>query len=300
MKLAPFFPDCRISTLIAAVLLLILLVPAAHAQDNQTQFSPLKQKLLIDSKSGLAPELINAVFSNPKLQFETKGISSYFRHQESKLNYDQFLSDKSLQSARDYMQARMGELQRAEKAFGVEKEIITAIMLVETRLGTYTGTQDAINILATMAALSDKGVRDAFYSQIPVEGRLTREKYDKKANDKSEWAYRELKALLTYTSRDGFDPFTIKSSYAGALGIAQFMPSNILTLAYDGNADGKINLFEHEDAIFSIAKYLKHYGWAAGISEEKAKKVLRRYNNSGYYVDILMKISDRLKTGLKS
>lgn len=295
MNFVPGYLNRRMSCLFSILFAILILVPPVYAQNGQDNFNTLKQKLLADAKSDLSPSLIEAVFSNPGLQFETKGISSYFRHQESKLNYNQFLSDKSLTSARDYMRARAATLKQAETKFGVDKEIITAIMLVETRLGTFVGTQDVINILATMAALSDRQVRDAFWVQIPVDGRITREQFEKKADAKAAWAYTELKCLLKYANRDGFDPFALKGSYAGALGIAQFMPSNILTLAQDGNTDGKINLYEHEDAIFSIAGYLKHYGWRPGISRDAAKKVLRRYNNSSYYVDILLKISDRLK-----
>ncbi len=73
------------------------------------------------------------------------------------------------------------------------------------------------------------------------------------------------------------------------------MPSNALKLAKDGNKDGKINLFSHADAIFSVANYLKHHGWKPGIARQKQHEVLFRYNHSNYYVDTLLKISDKLK-----
>ena len=95
---------------------------------------------------------------------------------------------------------------------------------------------------------------------------------------------------------EGVDPVGINGSYAGAMGIAQFMPSNIITLAQDGNQDGRIDLFTHDDAIASIANYLKHYGWYPGIDGEKAYKVLYRYNHSKYYVDTLLKIAGLLKS----
>jgi hypothetical protein len=54
---------------------------------------------------------------------------------------------------------------------------------------------------------------------------------------------------LTYTEKEAMDPTTIKGSYAGAMGISQFMPSNIAPYGKDGNADGRIDLFVHADAI---------------------------------------------------
>lgn len=91
------------------------------------------------------------------------------------------------------------------------------------------------------------------------------------------------------------DPYNIIGSYAGAMGLCQFMPSNIPILAEDGNKDGSVNLFHHADAIASIANYLKHYGWKPGISREEAGKAVYHYNHSSYYVEIVLKIIDKLK-----
>jgi membrane-bound lytic murein transglycosylase B len=94
---------------------------------------------------------------------------------------------------------------------------------------------------------------------------------------------------------ENVDPVAIKGSYAGAMGISQFMPSNIPELAKDGNNDGSIDLFNHADAIASIAFYLKHHGWKPGISRQKAEKVVHHYNHSERYVDTVLKISKLLK-----
>jgi membrane-bound lytic murein transglycosylase B len=88
---------------------------------------------------------------------------------------------------------------------------------------------------------------------------------------------------------------TVRGSYAGALGLAQFMPSNILAYGKDGNGDGRIDLFDHADAIFSIASYLKHYGWKPGIDDKKAYSVVYRYNHSKYYVNTILKIRNLLE-----
>ena len=91
------------------------------------------------------------------------------------------------------------------------------------------------------------------------------------------------------------DIFKITGSYAGAMGIPQFMPSNIIRFAADGNVDGRIDLFEHADAIASIANFLKKCGWYRGIDDEKAKKVIRQYNPSSYYIDTILKVAQMLK-----
>ncbi len=73
------------------------------------------------------------------------------------------------------------------------------------------------------------------------------------------------------------------------------MPSNILALAKDGNMDGCVDLFNHADAIASIASYLQHHGWQAKIDDKKAYKILLRYNYSKYYANIILKIAKLLR-----
>ena len=91
------------------------------------------------------------------------------------------------------------------------------------------------------------------------------------------------------------DPLAATGSYAGAVGICQFMPSNILAYGQDGNGDGRIDLFDHADAIASIARYLKNYGWRPGIEKEAAYKAVWSYNRSSYYVNTVLKVAELLK-----
>ncbi|MBI9092869.1 MAG: lytic murein transglycosylase [Desulfobacterium sp.] len=256
------------------------------------EFNRLIQRLVND---GFQEDAIKKIFENPKVFFDPKGVSLFFVHSESSLDYDQFLSKPSIKNARAYMEKHKAILDKAQEEYGVDKTIITAIILVETRLGTYVGNRAVINTLSTMAALADKEERKNLWDSISDSRRLTKEKFEKKADSKSEWAYTELKALLKFSKREALDVAAITGSYAGAMGISQFMPSNALTLARDGNQDGRVNLFDHADAIHSIANYLKHFGWEPSVTRQKAHKILYKYNHSNYYVDTLLKISDQLK-----
>jgi membrane-bound lytic murein transglycosylase B len=275
--------------------LMFLALPGAAQTEAPTpklEFNRLIQRLVND---GFREDAMKKIFENPKVFFDAKGVSLFFVHSESSLDYDQFLSKPSIKNARAYMETHKTILDKAQEEYGVDKTIITAIILVETRLGTYVGNRAVINTLSTMAALADKEERKNLWDSISDSRRLTKEKFEKKADSKSEWAYTELKALLKFSKREALDVTSITGSYAGAMGISQFMPSNALTLARDGNQDGRVNLFEHADAIHSIANYLKHFGWEPSVTRQKAHKILYKYNHSNYYVDTLLKISDQLK-----
>ena len=247
------------------------------------------------SKDGFDKRKLEQLFSGKGIYFSPDRASLFFVHKESGLNYDQFLSKKDIKSALKYLKDKKYILDKAQKRFGVDRTIITAILLVETRLGAYTGNSVVINTLATIASLSDKALRERIWDSIPNKRKPSRAAFIKKVQRRYKWAYSELKAFLKYIEEEGLKPESIKGSYAGAMGLAQFMPSNIRKLARDGNNDGRIDLFNHADAIFSVANYLKYHGWRPALTRQRQHKILYMYNHSNYYVDTLLKISDKLK-----
>ena len=270
-----------------------LFIPVVEsAEETVSYFESLQQKLI---KDGFDEARIKSLYKRPEVNFETKGVSLFLVHREARLNYDQFTTQSQIRKASAYMEKYKTDFARVEKQYGVSKEIITAVILVETQLGDMVGGPFVLNTLSSMASLADVEVRNQFWRKVSSSSQLTREKYEKWVGKKSKWAYSELKAYLKYTDREKMDPAKIPGSYAGAMGIPQFMPSNIRPLAKDGNNDGRIDLFNHADAITSVANYLKHYGWHPGIDGKNAYKVLLRYNYSKYYANTIIKISKLLK-----
>lgn len=122
--------------------------------------------------------------------------------------------------------------ERAEVEYGVPPVVIAAIMGVETKFGSYTGKNRVLDALVTQGY--EHPTRAAFF-------------------------FNELAAYFAYCRNFRRDPTEVRGSYAGAVGYAQFMPSNYLTLALDYDGDGSVNLWSMPDAIGSIARYLNHY-----------------------------------------
>jgi membrane-bound lytic murein transglycosylase B len=265
----------------------------AAKKNNKHYFEPLQKKLIQD---GFDAEKIKNLYNRPQVKFEAEGVIVLFTYSESKVNYDQFSNDWSIRKAKKYMGKHREELARVEKAYGVDKNVITAILLVESSLGKTLGTRSALNILSTLASLMYSETRSELYTMIPKAKKTSRKRYEKSAKRRSKWAYGELKALLKYAAREGFDPAEMPGSFAGAMGLAQFMPTSILAYGKDGNNDGTIDLLTHADAMASIANYLKRHGWKPGISRKKAEKVIYHYNHSEYYVKAVLKIAKRLES----
>ena len=135
-------------------------------------------------------------------------------------------------------------LARAEARFGVPAEIIVGIIGVETVYGRNTGNFRVMDAITTLAfAYPNTPNRDARMSYFRGE----------------------LKNTLLVARESGIDPFSLYGSYAGAIGLPQFMPGSIRQYAIDFDGDGKIDLRNSPvDAIGSVANFLVEHGWKSG------------------------------------
>ena len=137
-------------------------------------------------------------------------------------------------------------LARAERETGVPAEIIVGIIGVETIYGQQMGTFRVMDSLVTLAF--------DFPASHP------------RAKARSEFFKAELEHYLAFTHRTQTDPFSLKGSFAGAMGMPQFMPSSWVKYAVDFDGDGKVDLFSSPaDIIGSVANYFKAFNWQAGM-----------------------------------
>lgn len=145
-----------------------------------------------------------------------------------------------------FWQDNQAILERAEKEYGVPAEIIVGIIGVETIYGQQMGNYRVIDALATLAF--------NFPASHP------------RAAERSEFFRGELESFLMLQSRMGADPLKPLGSYAGAMGMPQFMPSSWVRWAVDYDGDSRINLWRSTaDVIGSVANYFKSYGWQPGM-----------------------------------
>ena len=157
---------------------------------------------------------------------------SYSRYREK------FLTPELISAGASFWSSHASDLARAEVEFGVPAEVILGVLGVETKFGGNTGSFRAIDALASIAF---DGTR------------------------RQEYFRDDLKELLLLARETGMDPLAVKGSYAGAMGLPQFMPSSYRRYAVDFDSDGAIDLLNSpSDAIGSIARYLKEFGWVPG------------------------------------
>lgn len=205
------------------------------------------------------------------------------------------LTVSNMSAARKFLAEHETELQNMHEIFGVDPEIAVAILLVETGLGTFLGKEGALKSLASMAACRDpEEMRPYLKGYTFNEGTLVwlQDIMPRRAD----WAYNELKALLDY-GRDGrADILTMPGSVYGAVGLCQFMPSNIKPYGVDATGKGWADLFTVPDALHSLANYLKEHGWKKGLSATEKHEIIMHYNHSARYANTIITVADYLKT----
>lgn len=284
----------RLTVLLTAFLLFVL--PPLHASEPSMpidpELMPVMEKLL---SLGLEANEVKSLFTHPKLSFNPATPSLFFLVQESRLDYDQFSSPESLAKARAYMKTYATPLARAEKKYGVPRTVICAILLVETRLGTFVGRHSAAASLASIAALDSPEVQHLVWERVRDKTPHDRKSFEERAKNRAAWALKELPPLMHYARAKGINAAEIPGSYAGAVGLCQFMPSNIQQHAADGDKDGKIRLSTHEDAIFSAARYLKNNGWKQGMTLGQQEKIILTYNKSRPYAQAVLRVAGELR-----
>jgi membrane-bound lytic murein transglycosylase B len=276
----------------AAILILILLTPLTIGASG-SHFVTLQERLIAD---GLEASLVRSVYQNPLVKLELEVVAANLVRSEAALNYDQFLSKYSVHKAKRYIERHGTSLDEANRRFGVEPSVIVAVLMVETALGTYPGKYQTINVLSTMAVSQEPAVREKIFAGLTEEQKQmqSRAVMSKRLTKRASRSYRELKALLNYVHSNDIDPFTIVGSSEGAIGIPQFLPSNIKQYGRDGDGDGRIDLFNHPDAIASVANFLRAHRWGRAQGDKEKKKVILYYNRSNYYADTVFTLAQRL------
>ncbi len=204
----------------------------------------IKTISMIIDKTVFLPDVIKYDRYQPEFYEDTK---TYINKRTSK---------KRLRSGINLYQKQNVKINKISNNFNIDKELLLALMGIETNYGNYLGKMDIASSLATLS-------------------------FDKR---RTEFFTSELLTLLKLIDNNTIDPNTLFGSWAGAFGNFQFMPSTIKNHAIDYNNDGNINLKNIEDSFASAANYLKNLGWKANgpcFFEIKLKKdIPKKYLNT--------------------
>lgn len=189
---------------------------------------------------GFDPEQLRRLFAGAERKQSI--LDAISRPAEKRLTWGEyrkiFITDDRIRGGVAFARDHAAALKKAEEVYGVAPEMIVAIIGVETRYGGNMGSYRVLDALSTLAF--DYPPRAKFFDG-------------------------QLEQYLLMTREQGFDPAELKGSYAGAMGMGQFIPSSFRSFAVDFDGDGKADIWNNTtDAIGSVAHYFSEHKWVHG------------------------------------
>ena len=207
--------------------------------------------------------------------------------------YETPLSSVTAKDYREFIQTYAAELKDIRQRFGVPAPVLVGLLLVETGLGSNLGSAPALLSLASMASTHSPEILAQGGNEHQA-GKVKPARLKVTLQQKSDWAYTELRALIQYSLDNNVDVSAIPGSVYGAVGICQFMPSNIAAYGIDGDKDGIVDLFSVVDAMYSAANYLSSHGWQGAKSRSRQVRTLMAYNKDQRYADKVLGVANNL------
>ena len=204
--------------------------------DNPTGFKAWKDSFKNTAiENNVSEETFDTVMANIKF---LPNVIKYDRYQpefyeDTKTYISKRTSSKKVSKGIDFYEKNKNLITRVENIYNIEKELLLALMGIETNFGTYVGKMDILSSLATLS-------------------------FDKR---RSEFFSSELLILLKLIENNQIDYKTLYGSWAGAFGFFQFMPSTMKNYAIDFDKNSYIDLKSNDDAYASAANYLNQIGW---------------------------------------
>ena len=201
-------------------------------QESAENSNRLNKNSLLNAFSKITKNNKVIRYVNPPKQSKIVASRSWKKYRK------RFINSQNIQNGLKFWRKNKSWFDLAEQTYGVPAEIILGIIGVETRYGTVMGNFSIFESLASLA----------FYSP-----------------RRAEFFKKELEEFILLCQENNLDLLSQKGSYAGAIGIGQFMPSSIPKYAVDFDKDGKIDLISSQaDAIGSVASFLNKHGWQNG------------------------------------
>ncbi len=215
------------------VSILIILNSATLIADDFNDWKIKFKKRAINE--GISKSTVNNLIDNSKF---LPDVIKYDRYQpefyeDTKTYISKRTSSKKVKLGKIILNKENNIINKVSSEYKVDKNLLLALMGIETNFGNYLGKMDIVSSLATLS-------------------------YDQR---RSEFFTKELITLLKLVDAKIIDPSTLFGSWAGAFGNFQFMPSTIKNHAIDYNKDGSIDLKNIEDSFASAANYLSNLGW---------------------------------------
>jgi membrane-bound lytic murein transglycosylase B len=246
-------------------------------------------------KAGVKESDISAIYSDPMMPRFTF-VPFKVKPREPHSIYASFDRDSFAQLGASFIEEYDHEFNKMERTYNVPREIVTAILVIETQIGKYTGKEMIVHRLSRLAAVLDpNNVQENYRRLKATDPSVTLEDVKKRGTYLEETFLPEIPALIEISRRNQVNVFHILGSSAGAFGIPQFLPTAFIKYGVDGDGDGHVSLFNKVDALWSAGNYLAAFGYKPDLAYAERRKVIWEYNRSDAYIDTVFRVAARIR-----
>lgn len=261
------------------------------AGDPVRGWSYLVQRLV---DNGVNRDEVVAIYSDPRMP-ERTFVPFGVKPRESAAIYSGFKRPEHAQTGANFIARNASTFNHMEDKLKVPREVVAAIIVVESQAGKNTGSHNVLYRLSRIATTSaPDNIQENYVYQKKLNPKVTFDDVRRRASYLERTFLPEIPALLTISKRNKVDPLTLKGSIAGAFGLPQFLPSALIRFGIDGDGDGAISLHDEQDAIWSAGNYLAHFGYKRQIPLQEKRSIIWRYNKSRSYIDTVLSLSESI------
>ncbi|MDD2942105.1 MAG: lytic murein transglycosylase [bacterium] len=250
--------------------------------------------------NGMGRDEAENIFSDPRMPKRDELLFNA-RPAESKVMYRLHNAPRTRANALKFYSQYKQEFLASEKKYSVPREVILAILQVETHCGQVTGKERVIHRLARLASASTP---DNVIKNIKHNKKLHKGIREDEISNRAQWLEDTFLPQVIGTVRLaeelGKDPLEIRGSSAGAVGFPQFLPGNVILYGVDADKNGRIDPYTPVDAIHSVGSFLNAKGWKnLNLPRAERRKVVLHYNKSEPYVDTVLTMGEMLKKQMR-
>lgn len=270
---------------------------------SSTQLSPPDYAYEEMVKAGVSPAFAKKL----EIKFNQEKKSGMSRDQIVQLNvlgflspgdYSKHYSSNAVKQIRKFLKKYKNTLATAEKNYQVPQEVIASLLWVETKHGktmgqfhlpiVYFSLMQSTHPEVAKTVLTELNFRKPASNSAAASMSYTelQNKVMQRLTNKAKWALEQLKTMEKFSAR----MFGIKSSFAGAFGCSQFIPTSYEKYAVSTSAKKLPNLFDMKDCIYSVANFLHQNGWSPQ-DQKSQSDALFEYNRIRDYGDVILKLS---------
>ena len=285
--------------LLAALLVVVLGASSvrAAASDAEALAERHGWRYLVDklAADGVPRAEAVAVFADPRMP-AFDGLSFALEPRESHARYRDLRSTASVRAARSCRTRYADAFDKAAAREGVPASLVATIVHVESSCGRNTGSSTVLHRLARLA-MANEPANLAFNIQRhagePPDPLIAAQVRERGAYLERTF-YPEVRGAFTMMEKLKIDPLGMEGSGSGAFGFPQFLPTSYLRYGVDGNGDGRVSLYDMDDAAASCARFLAGNGWRGNPSAAERRRVIWQYNRSDAYIDTILALERQI------